>query len=171
MEIKLQTCLLRRWRRGDEQSLVYHANNRKVWINLLDGFPFPYTPADAQHWVHHVSRESPVRNFAIEVDGNAVGSIGIHPKRDVYRKSAGIGYWLGEEFWGRGIATESVRAMIDYSFSHFDLCRLYAGVFEWNGASMRVLEKAGFSFEARMRKSVTKDGKTIDEYIYAIVRP
>lgn len=171
MTIKLRTCLLRRWAAGDEESLVHHANNRNVWINLLDGFPYPYTMDDARHWVHHVSRESPVRNFAIEVGGLAVGAIGLHPKKDVYRRSAGIGYWLGEEFWGRGITTEAVQALKEYAFSHFDINRLYAGVFEWNGASMRVLEKAGFVFEARLRKSVTKDGKTIDEFIYSVVRP
>jgi RimJ/RimL family protein N-acetyltransferase len=170
MEITLRTCVLRRWNTGDEESLVRHANNRRVWINLLDGFPHPYTSADAHHWVNHVSRESPIRNFAIDVGDHAVGAIGLHPKRDVYRRSAGIGYWLGEEFWGRGIATDAVQAMIGYAFSHFDLIRLYAGVFEWNVASMRVLEKAGFHFEARLQKSVTKDGKTIDELIYSVLR-
>jgi len=170
MEIKLLSCTLRRWKVGDEPSLVRHANNRNVWINLLDGFPHPYTLADAEHWIQHVSRESPIRNFAIEVDGEAVGAIGLHPKRDVYRKSAGIGYWLGESYWGRGIITEAVKALTGYAFSHFDLHRLYAGVFEWNHASMRVLEKAGYTFEARLRKGVTKDGKTIDELIYAFLR-
>jgi RimJ/RimL family protein N-acetyltransferase len=170
MQIQLATSLLRRWRAGDEDSLALHANNRKVWINLLDSFPYPYTLADAQQWIRSASADTPLRNFAIEVGGCAVGSIGLHFRKDVYRRSAGIGYWLGETYWGRGIATEAVRAITEYAFSAFDLCRVYAGVFEWNAASIRVLEKAGYLFEARLRKSVTKNGRTIDEYIYAIVR-
>ena len=91
-------------------------------------------------------------------------------KDDVFRRSAEIGYWLGEGYWARGIVTEAVRAVTNYAFATFDLCRVYAGVFEWNPASARVLEKAGYEFECRMKKSVTKDGETIDELIYAIVR-
>jgi RimJ/RimL family protein N-acetyltransferase len=91
-------------------------------------------------------------------------------KDDVFRRSAEIGYWLGEEFWGRGIVTEALRAMTDYAFATWDLCRISAGVFEWNPGSMRVLEKAGYELEARCRSAVTRDGETIDELIYVILR-
>ncbi|MEK6287274.1 MAG: GNAT family N-acetyltransferase [Acidobacteriota bacterium] len=170
MELKLSKFTLRPWMPRDEEALVRHANSRKIWLNLRDAFPHPYTPADAMHWIQIANPTTPITNFAIVVDGAAVGGIGLVLKDDVFRRSAEIGYWLGEEFWGRGIVTEAVRAVTDYAFATFDLCRVYAGVFEWNPASMRVLEKAGYEFECRMRKSVTKDGQTIDELIYAIVR-
>jgi RimJ/RimL family protein N-acetyltransferase len=109
-------------------------------------------------------------SYAIVVDGEAVGGIGIVLQPDVFRRSAEIGYWLGEQYWGRGIVTEALRALTEYAFANFDLCRIYAGVFESNPASMRVLEKAGYAFEGRMKKAVTKDGKTMDDFIYAITR-
>jgi len=170
MELELSKSRLRPWKPGDEESLVRHANSRVIWRNLRDAFPHPYTLANAQHWIRSANPATPVTNFAIVVDGTAVGGIGLVLKDDVFRRSAEIGYWLGEEYWGRGIVTEAVRAVTDYAFATFDLCRVYAGVFEWNPASMRVLEKAGYEYECRMRKSVVKDGEIIDELIYAIVR-
>ena len=170
MELELSKSRLRPWKPGDEESLVRHANSRVIWRNLRDAFPHPYTPANAQHWIRSANPATPVTNFAIVVDGSAVGGIGLVLKDDVFRRSAEIGYWLGEEYWGRGIVTEAVHAVTDYAFATFDLCRVYAGVFEWNHASMRVLEKAGYEYECRMRKSVVKDGEIIDELIYAIVR-
>ena len=170
MELKLSRSVLREWKPGDEESLVRHANSRRIWRNLRDAFPHPYTLADAEHWINIANPTTPIRNFAIVVDGAAVGGIGLVLKDDVFRRSAEIGYWLGEQFWGRGIVTEAVRAVTDYAFATFDLCRVYAGVFEWNLASMRVLAKAGYEFECRMKKSVTKDGQTIDELIYAMIR-
>jgi RimJ/RimL family protein N-acetyltransferase len=171
MELKLSRSTIRGWRLGDEESLVRHANNYKIWRNLRDRFPHPYTRADARQWLEKETAESSSTNFAIDVDGAAVGAIGLVLYDDVFRRSAEIGYWLGEEFWGKGIVTEAVAALTDYAFSNFDLCRIYAGVFEWNPPSMRVLEKAGYQFEARLRKHITKDGQTIDEFIYAIVLP
>lgn len=170
MELNLGHFKIRNWRRGDEQSLVRHANNRKIWRNVRDLFPHPYTMADAEKWIALASSEKSNTNFAIEVDGAAAGSIGLVLKDDIFRRSAEIGYWLGEEFWGRGIVTEAVRAVTEYGFANFDICRIYAGVFEWNPASMRVLEKAGYELEGRMKKSATKDGQIIDELIYAIIR-
>ena len=102
--------------------------------------------------------------------GEAVGGIGFTPQHDVERRSAEIGYWLAEEFWGRGIATEALIAVTEYAFANFDLCRLYAHVFDWNGASARVLEKAGYEFEGRLKKSVTKNGQIIDQLMYAKIR-
>lgn len=170
MELVLTKCTIREWRPGDEDSLVLHANNRNVSRNLRDAFPYPYTLADAKNWIETAGSADPLTSFAIEVDASAVGGIGIVLKDDIYRKSAEIGYWLGEEFWGRGIATEAVEVMTDYAFSTWDLCRISAGIFEWNPGSGRVLEKAGYQFEGRLRAAVTKDGETIDELIFAIVR-
>lgn len=170
MEMKVSKSVLRAWKPGDEPSLVRHANSRAIWRNLRDAFPHPYTLADARLWIETANPSGPITNFAIVIDRAAVGGIGLVLKEDVFRRSAEIGYWLGEEFWGRGIVTEAVSAVTNYAFDTFDLCRVFAGVFEWNPASMRVLEKAGYEFECRMKKSVTKDGETIDELIYAIVR-
>ena len=170
MKLELKTCSVRSWEWRDRDAIVRHANNRNVWINLRDRFPYPYTDRDARNWLECIVGHEPETNFAIAVAGEAVGGIGFILQPDVARRSAEIGYWLGEEFWGRGIATEAVIAVTDHAFANHDLCRVYAHVFDWNRASARVLEKAGYEFEGRMRKSVTKDGQTIDQLMYAVVR-
>jgi ribosomal-protein-alanine N-acetyltransferase len=170
VEFRLTSCTVRNWEWRDREAIVRHANNRNVWINLRDRFPHPYTLADARNWLECVVGVSPENSFAIAVGDEAVGGIGFTVQHDVAHRSAEIGYWLGEEFWGRGIATQALIAVTDYAFANYDLCRLYAHVFEWNPASARVLEKAGYEFEGRLRKSVTKDGQTIDQLMYAVVR-
>lgn len=170
MEFKLTSCTVRSWEWRDRDAIVRHANNRNVSINLRDRFPFPYTHADARNWLDLVVDAKPETNFAIAVAGETVGGIGFTIQNDVARRSAEIGYWLAEEFWGRGIATESLVAVTEYAFSTYDLCRLYAHVFDWNPASARVLEKAGYAFEGRLKKSVTKEGQTIDQLMYAMIR-
>lgn len=170
MELKLKSCRVRSWEWRDRDAIVRHANNRNVWINLRDRFPHPYTINDARRWLEMVVGQKQETNFAIDVGGEAVGGIGFTVQCDVARRSAEIGYWLGEEFWGRGIATEALIAVTDHAFSNYDVCRLYAHVFDWNGASVRVLEKAGYEFEGRLKKSVTKDGRTIDQLMYAMIR-
>ena len=170
MKIALTKSIIRDWRVADAASLVRHANNRKIWINLRDSFPYPYRLSDAHQWISSAAFASPVTDFAIEIDCAAAGGIGLRLREDVFRRSAEIGYWLGEEYWGRGVVTEAVAAMTEYAFSAFGLLRVYAGVFAWNPASMRVLEKAGYRLEGVMRKGAVKDGRTVDEYIYAIVR-
>jgi [ribosomal protein S5]-alanine N-acetyltransferase len=170
MELRLSQSVVRSWRRGDAPSVARYANNYKVWRNVRDRFPHPYTLMDAEEWVRYAAREKPEVSFAIEVGGEAAGGLGLVLGEDIHRRTAEIGYWLGEPFWGRGIMSEAVRALTDYAFQTFDLARVYAGVFESNPASMRVLEKAGYSFEARLRKAVTKEGRTMDEYIYAVAR-
>lgn len=170
MNRKLASCTVRSWEWRDRDAIVRHANNRNVSINLRDRFPYPYTVKDAQSWLDHVVGYKPETNFAIDVAGEAVGGIGFTLQSDVARRSAEIGYWLGEEFWGRGITTEALIAVTDHAFANYDLCRLYAHVFEWNGASARVLEKAGYTLEGVLRKSVFKDGQTIDQLMYAAIR-
>lgn len=170
MEIRLSSCSLRPWRSRDRDSLVRHANDRRVSINLRDRFPFPYTDADARDWIELASAQDPAQALAIVVDGEAVGGVGVHPMTDVHRRTAEVGYWLGRAWWGRGITSEALAATVDYAFANFDLVRLEAQVYEWNPASARVLEKCGFDLEGRMRKRVTKDGQTIDALLYALVR-
>ena len=170
MEIEIGGWKLWRWRPGDEAALVRHANNWNVWINLRDSFPHPYTEADAKAWVASVKDQDSVTSFAIVSAGEAIGGIGLTLLSDVARRSAELSYWLGEPYWGRGIATKAVDAIAHYAFATFDLVRLEAGVLEWNLASVRVLEKVGFTLESRVRKGATEDGKTIDYFLYALVR-
>src|SRR3989475_3227637 len=160
MELKLARCTLRPWRVGDETSLVRNANNRRVWHNL-SRLPHPYTRQDADAWIARASTHVPVVDFAIVVDGDAVGGIGVELGRDVFLRSAEVGYWLGEPYWGRGIATEALRAGTEYAFATFDLCRLQAGGLEGEPASRRGLEEAGYTLEAPPPPDVTKAGPTV----------
>jgi ribosomal-protein-alanine N-acetyltransferase len=169
-EVPCKGFTLREWRKGDIESLVRHANNIKIWRNLHDAFPHPYTRADAEIWIQQTSTVPTGMIYAIVVDGDAVGGIGITPMKLEHRRTAAIGYWLSETHWGRGITTEALRAMTEIAFASFDLARLEAFVFEWNLASTRVLEKAGYTREARMKKRITKDGRTVDCFLYALIR-
>lgn len=171
MEIRCERVLLRPWRRGDEAALVRYANNRSVWRNLRDQFPHPYTAADADAWIRHVEETGePSTCFAIVLEAEPVGAIGLERHTDVGRRTLKLGYWLGEPFWGRGLATEAARAIARYAFAAFDAARLEASVFEWNPASGRVLLKSGFHLEARLERSIFKDGLLIDRLIYARLR-
>jgi len=171
MEIRLGICTLRPWRMSDEDALARHANNRNIWRNLRDAFPHPYGNLDAVQWLaKHIGVE-PVRSFAIDYQRELCGSIGVFPLDDVHRRSAEIGYFVAEPFWGRGIATEAVRGITAYAFDTIpELVRIQAGVFEWNPASMRVLEKAGYEREALLRQNIWKDGTLMDSVQYAKLR-
>ncbi|MBL8167535.1 MAG: GNAT family N-acetyltransferase [Acidobacteria bacterium] len=170
MELKLKTCIIRRWRPSDKTSLLRHANSYQIWRNVRDRFPHPYTAADADQWLTLAEAEEIPTNFAIVVDGEAVGGIGLVFRDDIHRCRAEIGYWLGETFWGRGITSEAVRALTAWAFDTFDIHSIYAGVLAWNPASARVLEKAGYQLEARLRKAVIKENQVMDEIVYAVVR-
>jgi len=170
VRIQLTRSLLREWRRGDEPSLVRHANNRNVWINLRDSFPYPYTQADARSWIRLATTHGFNQVFALDVEGFAVGAIGLKPGEDINRFSAEIGYWLGEEYWNRGIVTEAVQAIAAHAFNVRGMARVHAEVFQWNTASMRVLEKAGFTREGVLRQSAMKDRQFVDQVVFAIVK-
>ena len=171
MKLQLQKCIVRSWSNDDLGSLVKHADNRKIWLNLRDRFPHPYTRRDGRDFIHLARSQRPETMFAIEVDGEAAGGIGFVPHADVERVSAEIGYWLGTAHWGRGIATAALRAVTAHAFrEHAELQRLYAVPFAWNPASARVLEKAGYTLEGRMRQSAIKEGRLTDQLLYAIVR-
>jgi RimJ/RimL family protein N-acetyltransferase len=170
MQLVLERCTIRPWRLDDAESLAKHANNRKIWLGLRDLFPHPYTIQDAHEFLQRAISERPTTNFCIEVNSSASGGIGIRLGQDVHRHAAELGYWLGEKFWGRGIITEAVMAFTDFCFDNFQLRRIYAEPFANNPASARVLEKAGFLFEARLKSNVIKDGKLLDSLLYAKTR-
>jgi RimJ/RimL family protein N-acetyltransferase len=167
MQLVLKSCTIRPWRLDDAESLVKHANNRKVWLALRDLFPHPYTIQDAHEFLQRAVSELPTTKFCIEVNGRAVGGMGIRLGQDVHRHTATLGYWLGEDFWRRGIMSQAVAALTDFCFDNFPLRRLSAEVFANNPASARVLEKAGFVFEARLKNNVIKDGELLDSLLYA----
>lgn len=170
MRLDCGSCIVRDWVEADRASLLRFANNRRISRNLRDRFPHPYGPAEADEWLAF-TREHPERaGWAIEVGGMAVGGIGLQPGEDVHSRSAHIGYWLGEPYWGRGIMTDAVRRVSDYAMSDLGFARLEAPVYEWNPASMRVLEKCGYLREAVLRRSVFKEGRLIDCMLYAKVK-
>ncbi len=164
------TITIRQWVAEDLDNLVLYANNINVWNNLRNYFPSPYTEADAKIWLEKMATDVPIVNLAIDIDGQAVGGIGLIFNSDVYVYSAEIGYWLAEPFWNQGIATEAVRQMIEYCNYYFDIIRIYAEVFETNKASMRVLEKNGFYLEGVRRKAVYKNSILMDDYIWVKLR-
>lgn len=169
MEMRLSRSVVRSWRASDAASIARHADNRAVWLNLRDAFPHPYTLDDARRFIEAALASHPETRFAIEVEGEAAGSIGFKLGTDVERVSAEIGYFLGEAFWGRGIMSEVVAAVTRHAVAEHGLTRVFAVPYEWNPASFRVLEKAGYRKEARMRRSAIKDGRVIDQLLYAYV--
>ena len=163
MQLVLERCTVRPWRLDDAQSLASHANNRKIWLGVRDLFPHPYTIQDAHEFLQRAISEQPAMKFCIEMDGTAVGGIGVHPGQDVYRHTATVGYWLGEQFWGRGIMTEAVTAVTDFCFDNFPLRRISAEVFANNPASARVLGKSRFHFR-RTPQEQRDEGRTSSRF-------
>lgn len=170
MQLSLGAWQIRDLDDRDEDALVEYANEQRVSSQLRDVFPYPYTRVDARAFLDGVANERPRSSFAIASAQQLIGGIGLHRFDDVHRRSAEIGYWLALPYWGRGIATLAVRALSDWAFASTDLVRLGAGVFETNPASARVLEKAGYTLEGRLRRHVTKNGRTLDQLMYARVR-
>jgi len=170
MRIPLGEYEVRDFRPEDAASLAHHANNRRIAANLRDRFPHPYTLEHAREWVQHATSEVPQCHFAIICGEEAIGSIGLELQSDVHVRSAEIGYWVAEDYWGRGIATAAVRGFTAWTFEQSDLLRIYAYVYETNPASARVLEKAGYTLDGRLRCSVVKAGKVLDQFLYSIIR-
>lgn len=162
---------LRPWTMADLDSLLRYADNFNVARNMADVFPHPYTREKGIAFIKMAASATPPNILAIEIAGEAVGGIGIHPQHDIYRKNAELGYWLAEPFWGKGIITMAIRQMVPYGFAHWDITRIYARPFGHNIGSQRALEKAGFVLEAKLEQTFYKNGKYHDELIYAVRRP
>jgi RimJ/RimL family protein N-acetyltransferase len=171
-ELRGSRCLVRAWRQADASALVRHANNLNVARQLRDRFPHPYTRANAAAFLKHAGRkEGAESNLAIEVDGEAAGGIGFVPGADVERYSAEVGYWLSEQYWGRGIVTEALLLVTADLFERRNLLRVFALPFADNVGSIRVLEKAGYVCEGLLRSSSVKYGEPRDQALYARVNP
>ena len=149
---------------SDKAELAKLANNKKIWDNLRDYIPFPYTENDAEFFINLTKNEDPIQTFGIENNGELSGVIGLVVQKDVYQKSAEIGYWIGEPFWGNGIATKAVELITEYGFDKLDLNRIYTGVFEYNTASMKVLEKNGYEKEGIFKNAILKNNKVYNEH-------
>lgn len=170
-EIALERALLRPWRIEDAEALARNADEREIARNMRDLFPHPYTLEHARRWLAGVTPVRPVRFFAIEVDGEAAGGIGIAPLGDIYRRCGEIGYWLAQRHWNRGIVSEAVEALTRYAFTALDLARVQTGVMAWNEASIRVLEKCGYEREGLQRRGAFKEGRFVDLVLFARLRP
>ena len=171
MEQRFDDYMIRSLRPDDAAALVRHANNPKIAANLRDLFPSPYTPKDAADYLTFATNQNPETNFAIATDNELIGGIGITLGTDIYRMSAEVGYWLGEDYWGRGIVSRALGELVDWAFESFDLNRIWADPFASNPASAKVLERNGFQFEGIKRASVIKGGRVLDQMLYARLRP
>ncbi len=170
MKIQFGEYSIRSFKMSDVKAIAKYANNYNIYKRLRDYFPNPYTEKEAKVWLNYVLSQVPETYFAIATKDELIGSIGFTIQNDVNRYSAEIGYWIAEPFWGKGIAAEALSKLTNYAFSKFELNRIFAGVFEGNTASIRVLEKAAYKFEAKHRKAVFKEGKFLDYFVYSILK-
>jgi len=152
---------------SDAEDLTRIANNEKISGNMRDLFPQPYSLQDAENYIKLRLEDKIQSIFAIIYNGELVGSIGLHLQQDVYRLSAELGYFIGEKYWNKGIATKSIALITEFGFESLHLTRIFAGVFEHNKASMRVLEKNNYTLEGIKRKAIIKNNILMDEYFYA----
>jgi RimJ/RimL family protein N-acetyltransferase len=167
VELKLARCTVRTLQAGDADSLAQHADDRRIWVQLRDRFPHPYTTADAAAFIDLILRQDPLACFGIIVDGHCIGGIGLERLTDVHRLSGELGYWLGVDYWGRGLATEAITAVTSWALNTLNLKRVFAQPYADNLASCRALEKAGFAFEGTLRHSAIKEGVLRDQRMYA----
>ena len=167
-----ELCVLREMRVADAPSLARYADNEAVWRNMFEGFPRPYTLADAQAWCDGAQR--PVQAglvWGIAVGSDVIGCVGLRPDAGWLHCNAEVGYWIGEPHWGRGIATEALRQVTAWTWAaRAEVTRLYAPIFAWNAGSQRVAAKAGYAREAVLPQSAIKAGRVIDRVQYAIYR-
>lgn len=166
------TCRIRKWKLSDAKDLAMALSNKKIQDNLRDGLPYPYTEQDGMSYISAMlsADENETFAFAIIVDGKAVGSIGVFRQGNIHRQTAELGYYIAEEYWGKGIMTEAVIQICEYVFEKSDIIRIYAEPFAYNAASCRVLEKAGFQYEGTLRSNAVKNGKVIDMKMYALLK-
>lgn len=156
---------IRPWTSNDLVSLLRYANNPRIAKNMTDAFPSPYLKANGEAFLQ-MAMQPPIHIFAIDLDGEAVGGIGIHPQHDIHRKNAELGYWLAEQHWGKGFAVQAIAQILPIAFELYEIERIFARPFGTNRASQKVLEKSGFKLEARLEKTLFKNGQFVDELIY-----
>ena len=165
-------CRIRKWELSDAKDLAAALSNKKVQDNLRDGLPYPYTEQDGKEFISAMlsADENETFAFAIMVDDKVVGSIGIFRQGNIHSQTAELGYYIAEEYWGKGIMTEAVKQICAYVFAKSDIIRIYAEPFAYNIASCRVLEKVGFQYEGTLRSNAVKNGRVIDMEMYSLLK-
>lgn len=159
---------LRPWQLSDLPNLVKHANNMNIANFMMNSFPYPYTEEAGKKFIDFANTDNPVHIFAIVLNEEAIGGIGVHPLKDIQAKNAELGYWLAEDYWGKGIMTIAISQILEFTFKTYDFKRVFARPFGTNKASQRILEKNGFQLEAHFKDTFFKNGSYHDELIYAI---
>jgi len=158
-------------RRQGKPALVECLNDKDIYANTLR-IPHPYASDDAETFLRIAAEAAekhghPV-HFAIrDGAGSLIGGCGFDALLPGHK--AELGYWLAKPFWGRGLMTQTVRAVCDFARSEWKLVRITARVFDFNTASARVLEKCGFELEGLLRKHHRKDGRFLNSKLYALV--
>jgi len=167
-----EKIILRPWSLIDAPSLVSNANNKNISDNLKDSFPHPYSLENAVSFINlAISQKKEDAVFwAIDMNGEAIGCISGHLKKDVYKKNVEIGYWLGQRYWGKGIITDCIKEVTHYFFSNFDIERIFAVIYASNTGSQKAIQKAGFIHEATLKRNVFKNNKLLDSYVYALLK-
>lgn len=165
-------CILREWKLEDAVALAEMLNNKNILDNLRDGLPYPYTQKDAEEYISSMLSADKTKTFAFAITykDKVVGSIGVFRCDNIHYRTAEMGYYIGEPYWGKGLGTSAVKQVCGFVFEHTDIIRIFAEPFAYNTASCRVLEKAGFQFEGLLRKNAVKNGKVLDMKLYALVR-
>lgn len=170
MILKCEKFILRPLQLDDAESIAKYANNYKIWKNLRDLFPHPYSIGDAKNFINYNIDINPTENFCIEYQNECIGIIGFNQMQDVYKKTVDFGYWIGEKFWNKGIISKAIPIMVRYIFDTFEIERIQASVFSWNKSSMHVLKKNGFKLEYIAKNAVFKNNVLTDEYCYIILK-
>lgn len=165
-------CKIRKWKLSDAADLSAALSNKKIQDNLRDGLPYPYTEQDGTDFISAMLSEDKNQTFAfaITIDNKTIGSIGVFRQGNIHKQTAELGYYIAEEYWGKGIMTEAVKQACEYVFDKSDIIRIYAEPFAYNTASCRVLEKAGFHYEGTLRSNAVKNGKVIDMKMYSLLK-
>lgn len=163
---------IRKWKIDDKSDLAICLNNPKVLNNLRDGLPYPYTEQDAEEFIRAMlsADKDSTFAFAITLDDKAIGSIGVFRQDNIHSKTAEIGYYIGEPYWGNGYMTSAIKQVCEYVFENTDIIRIFAEPFAHNKASCRALEKAGFQYEGTLRSNAVKCGDIVDMKMYALIR-
>ena len=165
-------CKIRKWKLTDAKDIAVALSNKKIQDNLRDGLPYPYSEQDGIDFISSMlsANEDETFAFAITLDDKAIGSIGAFRQQNIHRQTAEMGYYIAEEYWGKGIMTDAVKQICEYVFRNSDILRIYAEPFAYNTGSCRVLEKAGFQYEGTLRNNAVKNGKVLDMKLYSLLR-
>ncbi|MEA3248584.1 MAG: GNAT family protein [Nanoarchaeota archaeon] len=171
MELKGERIILREYRKEDVGRIVEIANNKKIAKNLAGIFPYPYTLDEAKKWIEIATSPEKINtHFVIEFEREMIGTISFSVKEAERKGTAVCGYWIGEDCWGKGFATEALKLMLDYAFKNYDIRRMEAGVYSWNPPSANVLEKCGFKKEGELRKNICHFDEICNELRYGILK-